>query len=81
MKVHIIKNVNPENFFDRTLWGHMVMSAVAKNLSFYNFFLTTGIFLGFIKHETILRAGFPKGQIEYTFPIKKIAFPEPLDWF
>jgi hypothetical protein len=42
--------------------------------------LKTGIFLGFIKHETILRAGFPKGQIMYTLPIKKIAFPEPLDW-
>jgi hypothetical protein len=58
----------------------MAMSAVAKNVSFYNLSLTTGIFLGFIKHETILRAGFPTGQIVYTFPIKKIAFPEPLDW-
>jgi hypothetical protein len=47
---------------------------------FHNFSIKTGIFLGFIKHEIILRAGFPKGQIVYTFPIKKIAFPEPLDW-
>jgi hypothetical protein len=53
----------------------MVMSAVAKNLSFFdNLSLTTGIFLGFIKHETILRAGFPKGLIVYTFPIKKLHF-------
>jgi hypothetical protein len=52
-----------------------------KNLSFfYNLSLTTGIFLEFIKHETIFRAGFPHGQILYNFPIKKIAFPEPLDW-
>jgi hypothetical protein len=42
-------------------------------LFFDNLSLTTGIFLGFIKHETILRAGFPKGQIMF-------AFPEPLDW-
>jgi hypothetical protein len=37
---------------------------------FHNLSLTTGIFLGFINHETILRAGFPKGQIVYTFPMK-----------
>jgi hypothetical protein len=59
----------------------MVMSAVAKNLSFFdNLSLTTGIFLGFIKHETILRAGFPKGQITLHLSCKKMEFPEPSDW-
>jgi hypothetical protein len=69
MKVHIyiIKNVHPENFFDRTLYGDIWWCQQWQKmyLFFDNLSLTTGIFLG-----TILRAGFPKGQIMYTFPIK-----------
>jgi hypothetical protein len=56
------------------------VSSGKKFIFFDNLSLTTGIILGFIKHEAILRAGFSKGKIVYTFPIKKIAFPEPLDW-
>jgi hypothetical protein len=53
----------------------MVTYGDVSSLSFFdNLSLTNGIFRGFIKHETILRAGFPKGQIMYTFPIKKLHF-------
>jgi hypothetical protein len=36
---------------------------------------TTGIFLGFIKHKTPLRAGFPKAKLYTPFLSKKFAFP------